>query len=153
MNFATVKNQATELFSNAPCLHQIESEEDYNEALALLDELVEDYDRFRPLIELLGNAIEHWEDHSPEFAEFNQRVANLDDGAAVLRTLMDQHQLKASDLEAEIGGKSLVSMILNGTRQLTRGHIQALSGRFHLDPSVFFNMAPESRISAAEELG
>ncbi|MCW8887081.1 MAG: transcriptional regulator [Motiliproteus sp.] len=138
MNFAIVKDKATELFLNAPCLYQIDNEDDYNEALALLDELVEDYDRFRPLIDLLGTAIEHWEEQAPEFAEFNQRVANLDDGVAVLRTLMDQHQLKASDLEAEIGGKSLVSMILNGTRQLTRSHIQALSERFHVNPSVFF---------------
>ena len=138
MNFATVKDQAAELFFNAPFLNQIENEKDYNDALALLDELVEDYDRFRPLIELLATAIAHWEEQAPEFTEFNQRVADLDDGVAVLCTLMDQHHLKASDLEAEIGGKSLVSMILNGNRQLTRSHIQALSARFHVNPSVFF---------------
>ena len=84
-------------------------------------------------------SIEKWEDQAPEFAEFNQRIAALDDGVAVLRTLMDQYQIKAEDLKAEIGSKSLVSMILGGSRKLTRDHIQSLSKRFRLEPSVFFH--------------
>ena len=81
--------------------------------------------------------IEKWENESEEFSEFNQRISQLNDGIAALKTLMDQHQLKVSDLKAEIGGKSLVSMILNGTRNLTIEHIQALSERFEISPVVF----------------
>jgi HTH-type transcriptional regulator/antitoxin HigA len=51
---------------------------------------------------------------------------------------MDQYQLKAEDLRNEIGNKSLVSMILNGSRNLTVDHIQALSNRFKIAPSAFF---------------
>ena len=73
------------------------------------------------------------------FSEFNKRISELDSGAAVLRTLMDQYQLKAEDLREEIGSKSLVSMILNGSRKLTLEHIQALSKRFKISPEVFFS--------------
>jgi Predicted transcription regulator containing HTH domain len=139
MDFAAVKIKAKELFAQASFLTEIRDEEDYDNALALMEELLEDYDEHRTLIGILANAIEEWENVAPEFAEFNQRVAQLDDGVAVLRTLIDQYQLKAEDLKEEIGSKSLVSMILNGTRNLTREHIQALSLRFKLNPAIFFH--------------
>ncbi len=139
MNFAQLKTQATDLFSEASFIHHIDNDADYEQALALMDELIEDYDQYKPLIELLSISIEKWENQAPEFAEFNQRIAALDDGVAVLRTLMDQYQIKAEDLKAEIGSKSLVSMILGGSRKLTRDHIQSLSERFRLEPSVFFH--------------
>lgn len=106
-----------------------------------MDELVEEYDKYLPLIEALSASIEKWEDEAAYFSAFNRRIAALDDDAAVLRALMDQHQLKADDLKDEIGGKSLVSMILNGSRNLTRAHIQALSRRFKISPAVFFRGA------------
>ncbi len=139
MNFAQLKTQANNLFSEASFMHHIGNDVDYAQALALMDELIEDYDQYLPLIELLSLAIERWENESEEFAEFNRRIAALDDGVAVLRTLMDQYQLKAEDLKVEIGSKSLVSMILSGSRKLTRDHIQSLSDRFKLEPSVFFH--------------
>jgi len=70
------------------------------------------------------------------FSEFNQRISELDDGVAVLKALMDH--LKAEDLREEIGSKSLVSMILNGSRSLSLYHIQSLSNRFKVSPSAFF---------------
>jgi HTH-type transcriptional regulator / antitoxin HigA len=140
MNFAAVKIKAKDLFAEASFISQIRDEADYENALALMDELIEDYDEHCVLISVLANAIEEWEDNAPEFAAFNQRVTQLDDGVAVLRTLMDQYQLKAEDLKNEIGSKSLVSMILNGSRNLTREHIQALSSRFRLNPAIFFHL-------------
>ena len=136
--FSNVKRKAESLFSEAVFLSRIHNEEEYEQALALMDELIEDYDRYLPLIEVLSRSIEIWENESGEFSDFNRRIEKLDDGIAVLRTLMDQHQLKADDLKNELGSKSLVSMILNGTRNLTREHIQALSQRFNISPSVFF---------------
>ena len=141
MDFAAVKIQAKDLFTQAGFITEIRNDTDYENALALLEELLEDYDDYRTLIGILTNTIEAWENVSSEFTAFNQRVAQLDDGVAVLRTLMDQYQLKADDLKNEIGGKSLVSMILNGSRNMTREHIQALSLRFNLNPSVFFRTA------------
>lgn len=138
MNFATVKSKAKALFDEASFISEIKNEADYENALALMEDLIEDYDENRTLISILAGSIEAWENISPEFEAFNQRIAQLDDGVAVLRTLIDQYQLKADDLKNEIGSKSLVSMILNGSRQLTREHIQALSLRFGLNPALFF---------------
>lgn len=139
MNFATVKAKAVDFFSEASFISHINNEADYGNALALMDELIEDYDTYLPLIEVLSVSIEKWENESEEFKEFNQRIADLDDGAAILKTLMDQYELKADDLKEELGSKSLVSMILSGSRKLTRDHIQALSERFKVAPSVFFH--------------
>ena len=58
----------------------------------------------------------------------------------MLRVLIDQHDLTVSDLQDEIGSKSLVSMILSGKRNLTKEHIQRLSQRFHISPSLFFDL-------------
>ncbi|WP_421292232.1 hypothetical protein [Aeromonas veronii] len=54
---------------------EIHCQEDYEQALALLDTLVDDYDANRALIELLSLAIELWEEQASEFAEFNRAVA------------------------------------------------------------------------------
>ena len=139
MNFARVKDKAKSLFEEAGFIGHIDSEADYQQALALMDELIESYDEYRPLIEVLAASIERWEEQADEFADFNRRIAELDGGVAVLRTLMDQYQLKTGDFQDEIGGKSMVSMILNGSRQLSREHIQALSKRFNISPALFFS--------------
>lgn len=141
MRFSNLKEKAEDLFSEASFIGRIHSEEDYEKALELMDELIEDYDRYLPLIEVLSASIEKWENESDQFSEFNKRIVELDDGVAVLRTLMDQYQLKGDDLRNELGSKSLVSMILNGSRNLTRNHIQALSQRFKISPAVFFHGA------------
>ncbi len=125
MSFLQVKEQARSLFSNASFLVHINNNEEY--------------DLYEPLIELLSASIERWENNAPEFAEFNRKVAALDSGAAVLRTIMDQYHLKTDDFKNEIGGKSMVSMILGGTRKLSKDHIQALCDRFKISPALFFN--------------
>ncbi|MFL0797320.1 MAG: helix-turn-helix domain-containing protein [Cellvibrionaceae bacterium] len=141
MNFTTIKSLASDLFQQAAFVTHIQTRAEYEMALALMDELIEDYDTYKPLIEILAASIEQWEDESTEFAEFNQRIEQLNDGVAVLRVLMDQYQLKAEDLKEDIGSKSLVSMILNGSRNLTLDHMQALAKRFKLQPAVFFSQS------------
>lgn len=138
-NFKQVKDTALELFSMAGFVGHIKNEEEYHAALKLMDELIEEYDLYKPLIEVLSVSIERWEDESDEFAAFNARVDALDNGVATLRTLMDQYQLKADDLKDVIGGRSLVSMILNGTRKLTKEHIQSLSDKYNISPALFFS--------------
>ena len=138
MNISSVKAKAVDLFTEAGFVSHIHNESEYEQALELMDDLIEDYDTYLPLIEVLSATIEKWENESEDFSEFNKRISDLDDGVAVLKTLMDQYQLKSEDLREDIGSKSLVSMILNGSRNLTKEHIQALSNRFKLEPSVFF---------------
>lgn len=40
-----------------------------------MDELVDDYDTNKQLIELLATSIERWEDGADEFADFNKALA------------------------------------------------------------------------------
>ncbi|BCG65850.1 MAG: HTH-type transcriptional regulator/antitoxin HigA [Methyloprofundus sp.] len=138
MNFQEVKEQASALFSNAEFLVHIKNQEEYESALSLMDELIEEYDLYKSLIDILSNSIEEWENSAKEFSEFNGQIKKMDSSVAVLRTLMQQYGLKTNDFKNEIGGKSMVSMILNGSRMLSRHHIQALSTRFHISPAVFF---------------
>ena len=139
MSYAALKNTAQKLSEQASFLVEITSNDEYEQALALMDDLIDDYDNQKVLIELLSKSIERWEDSDDgEFAEFNQRTTDGDPAVSVLRVLMDQHNLTGADLP-EIGSKSLVSKILNERdRQLTRQHIDALSKRFNISPALFF---------------
>jgi|LSQX01.3.fsa_nt_gb HTH-type transcriptional regulator/antitoxin HigA len=121
-----------------PFLTRIENAQDYKQALAMMDELIDSYDANRTLIDILAASIEAWEDSAPEFAEFNSAVSKLD-GIDVLKTLMEQHGLGVNDLP-ELGSKSTVSKLLNRSegRKLNRNHIEALSCRFGMSPAVFF---------------
>jgi HTH-type transcriptional regulator/antitoxin HigA len=107
MDFSSVKEKAVDFFTEASFISHIDCEPEYEQALALMDELIEDYEMYRPLIEVLSRSIEKWENESESFSEFNQRIEALDDGVAVLTTLMDQYRLKAEDPREEIGSKSL----------------------------------------------
>lgn len=137
MNVAMLKEQAKALFSSASFITQICNEQDYESALALMDNLIDDYDEQKPLIEILSISIEKWEEKSDEFTEFNTQIKSLDSGVTVLRVLMDQHKLNTTDFKSEIGGKSMVSMILNKKRKLSLEHIKALASRFSIAPQLF----------------
>jgi len=141
MSYSALKKTAQRLQNQATFLVEITNQEEYEKALALMNELIDDYDNQLILIELLSKSIDQWESKSPEFAEFNERIDQANPAVSALRLLMDQHGLGVNDLP-EIGSKSYVSKILNQRdRQLTRQHIEALSQRFQVSPALFFNVA------------
>ncbi|MFZ0273297.1 MAG: helix-turn-helix domain-containing protein [Acidobacteriaceae bacterium] len=59
-------------------------------------------------------------------------------GVEVLKELMDANGLRQKDLAEDLGGESIVSLILQGKRLLNRQQIERLSERFRLSPAVFF---------------
>lgn len=136
MNYAETIKAANALTKLLPFLSVNPTKEDYHDALDLVEYLIE-RDPDNPLIDLLTAKIDRYENASPEFAEFNARVASIPSGVALLRTLMDQHKLMQSDLENEVGKKSLVSRILSGQRSLTLDHMRALAKRFNVPVSAF----------------
>lgn len=138
MNIQNITTLAHELQGEMPFMDGINTPEEHQEALTMMDELTKDYDNNLLFIDLPWPKIEHYEKNAPEFSEFNQRIANLDSGASMLRLLMDQYQLKMSDFKNEIGVKSVVSMIVNEKRKLTAMHIKRLSDRFNISPALFF---------------
>jgi HTH-type transcriptional regulator/antitoxin HigA len=121
-----------------PLAREIQTPEEHEQALAQIEDLLEDYATNQIVIEALSKAIEQYESTASEFKAFNRRQEHVDSAVAMLRLLMEQHDLNTTDFEAEIGKKSLVSQILNGHKQLTRRHIENLAKRFNISPAQFF---------------
>ena len=124
-NAARAVKATRELVNAVPFLGGSDSEDDYREALELVEYLIEEDDT-NPLIDFLASRIAEYENNNEKFV-----------GVALLRTLIDQHNLTYADLKNEIGSKSLVSQILSGQRSLTISHIKALSARFGVKPEWF----------------
>jgi HTH-type transcriptional regulator/antitoxin HigA len=59
-------------------------------------------------------------------------------GVEVLKELMDTNGLRQKDLAEDLGGESIVSLILKEKRQLNRQQMEKLRQRFHVSPAVFF---------------
>ncbi|EIP3952767.1 helix-turn-helix domain-containing protein [Salmonella enterica] len=127
---------ANDLAVIVPFLGATASRSDYDEALKLVEYLLEN-EPDSPLVDMLISKIEVYEDNSPEFEEFNTRISAGKGGVSMLRVLMEQHGLNQSDFENEIGKRSLVSRILSGERALTLDHMRALAARFGIPVSVF----------------
>lgn len=82
------------------------------------------------LMETIGSRIEEYE---------NERYAELQgDAVGCLKSLMEEHHLKQSDLK-ELGSQGVVSEILSGRRKLNIRQIKALSKRFNISPAVFID--------------
>ena len=113
-NAARAVKATRELVNAVPFLGGSDSEDDYREALELVEYLIEEDDT-NPLIDFLASRIAEYENNNEKFAEFDKAVAAMPVGVALLRTLIDQHNLTYADLKNEIGSKSLVSQILSGT--------------------------------------
>ena len=125
----------------APYLH-ITDEKHYEEALELIESLLEEAkdsrdDPLNAVIDMLGHAIEVYENENEALALFEKHAMAQPSDLAMLRLLMDQHDLGVSDLP-EIGSKSMVSRVLSGQRSLSKKHIQALAKRFGINAGLFF---------------
>jgi len=121
-------------FQQVSGVRHITSDNDYDEAVALADSLVdpgamESHHPCHSLFLVMADLI----------YAFDQRqyARTQVHGVDLLRFLMEQHSLKQGQLP-EIGSQSVVSEILAGKRDLTVSHIRGLSERFGLSPAVFF---------------
>ena len=137
MNLQRIERGLSSIAAEASFILNIDNKTEHEQALALMEQLIEDYDKHEPLIDLFCISIEKYESTADEFKVFNQSISEMDSGLSVLAVLMDQHDLNTTDFENEIGGKSLVSMILNKKRPLNLGHIRKLAARFNVPPQFF----------------
>ncbi len=85
--------------------------------------------RLMPLLDLVTKEVETYEAKHQTLPEAEP--------AAVLAYLMEEHNLKQTDLAEELGGQSIVSAILNGKRELNTRQVKALAKRFNVSPAVF----------------
>lgn len=114
-------------------LFSIRDEDAYDRAIVTLNALIDEVgnDEQHPLYELLdtlGTVIHAYEEKHHPIPECS--------GVEVLRFLMEEHQFEPSDL-TELGPPNIVLEILNGDRDLTVTHIQALAETFQVSPAVF----------------
>lgn len=121
-----------ELQSLAP-LRVIRSEQEYDRAIEVLNELLDTVgdDETHPLYELLdtlSTLIQNYEE-----SHFPPPVTV---GSNVLRFLMEEHELAPSDLP-EIGDTQAVDELLTGKRELSVGDVQRLARRFGVSPATF----------------
>ena len=111
----------------------IRSKAEYERAVATLDSIIDEIgeEETHPLADLaeaLGVFVEaydkaHYQTPSPS-------------PRAMLRFLMEQHDLGQSDLP-EIGSQGVVSEILSGKRSMNVRQLSRLAKRFNVSPSVF----------------
>ena len=126
------KQTQTHWASIAPIL-SIRNEREYDQAVKRMNQLLDEIgdEQRHPLyglLDALGTMIHAYEEiHHPM-----PKVASRE----VLRQLMEEHDLKQSDLP-ELGSQGVVSEILNGKRELNRRQIGALAKRFGVSPAVF----------------
>ncbi len=91
----------------------------------------------RQLMELLTVLIE-------AFEEKRYPATQQSSAVEVLRELMAANDLQQKNLIDIFGTPSIVSEVLHGKRNMTTGHIQQLSERFHVSPELFFNFSANS---------
>ena len=113
----------------------IESEEDYEQNLEMMDRLMKkDENALSPeedrLLRLLAVLVEDYESrHYP--------IDMTSDPAVTLRELMRERELKQVDMVEIFGSQGTVSQVLNGKREISKAQARKLSARFHLPIDVF----------------
>lgn len=85
---AEVTKLAASIVANLPIIKGIHSAEEHEQALALMDVLLEDYDANLVVIEALCNVITRYEDQSEEFEAFNYRQSELEPAVAMQTVIM-----------------------------------------------------------------
>ncbi|MEL0590771.1 MAG: transcriptional regulator [Planktothrix rubescens PR222] len=72
--------------------------------------------------------------------EYEQQQEPIPDiyGVELLKSLIEDNELRQKDLVSIFKTESIVSDILNGKRELTKRHIEELAQFFHVSPAVFF---------------
>jgi HTH-type transcriptional regulator/antitoxin HigA len=146
MNIATAKKLEDSFLSFFETAHraiEIETEEDYEFALDLVEHLMtkaedREGEPLLRMIDMIAGSIDKYEKCLESMTRFSQEVEAVDPGVSTLRVLINQHNLSYADLQEEIGSKSLVSQILSGSKNLTRAHIANLTKRFNISPELFF---------------
>ncbi len=114
-------------------LGPLHTKTEYDRAVAVLDDILDEIGQqethsLADLAETLTHSIEAYENiHIP--------LPNTS-APAILRSLMEDHDLAQSDLP-EIGSQGVVSEILAGKRDLNVRQIAQLAERFSVSPVVF----------------
>ncbi|MGO2234602.1 MAG: hypothetical protein ACTH5B_11060 [Marinomonas sp.] len=85
-----ITQMANAIVAQLPILNGISNSDEHQQALILLEELLERYDENLIIIEALSNVIARYEDGAAEFDTFNKRQIAINPETAMLKLLIDQ---------------------------------------------------------------
>lgn len=85
-----ITQMARAILAQLPILNGIENSDEHQQALILLEGLLENYDENLIIIEALSSIITRYEDEAEEFAAFNKRQVAINPVTAKLKVLLDQ---------------------------------------------------------------
>ena len=120
-----------------------------SEALPKRIETDEEFDRLVEIMERLSRAMACGKATPEErtlhallstlVKEYDDRVYPVPPGdpIEVLGYLMEQRDLRPTDLSSVFGARSIASMVLSRKRELSKTHIRKLAEYFHVSPALF----------------
>jgi HTH-type transcriptional regulator/antitoxin HigA len=121
----------------------ITSEAQYDQVVSQINNLIDKEElssEEQEMLNLLGTLLTVYEnEHYPD-EHFTHR------GIALVRALMDENELKQTDLLPIFKTKSIVSAVLNGKRRLTVEHINRLAAFFSLPHELFFEPLAKEKV-------
>jgi HTH-type transcriptional regulator / antitoxin HigA len=114
--------------------HAIRDETDYDNVIAFMDKLLA-----RPkLTKGQTQFFETWSILISAYEDVHHAIdASGISGLSMLKYLLEQNDMTASDLGVLLGNRSLGSKILRGERELSKTHLRILANRFKVDAGVF----------------
>ncbi len=116
-------------------LRPIHDSLDLENATEILDAMAIHHDHLSPdqadYFDVLASLVAAYE------AEHDPLVLPKSSPLQTLKSLVELHQMSASDLGRILGNRELGSKILRGTRKLTLNHIKKLARKFRLEPGIF----------------
>jgi HTH-type transcriptional regulator / antitoxin HigA len=111
----------------------IETEEENDRMLAIVESLMDKGDDLSPEEEKLFKLLVHL------IQDFERRFYQPESATPleVLNELMAANNLRQTDLVPIFGSKSVVSEVINGKRGISKAHAKALADFFHTSTDVF----------------
>jgi HTH-type transcriptional regulator/antitoxin HigA len=110
------------------------------EPLVLAD-LTEDQDDY---LDTVSNLIAAYEEE--RFPHLSRKLSPVE----MLRLILEETGMSASNLGRLLGDRSVVSAILTGRRQLSKNHIRILCEKFKLDPLALLEAGPRKSHEGAK---
>ncbi len=132
--FKNIPTNYSELVALFP-LRPIHDSVDLDNATEILDAMALHHDHFSAdqadYFDVLASLVAAYE------AEHDPLILPKTSPLQTLKSLVELHQMSASDLGRILGNRELGSKILRGTRKLTLNHIKKLARRFRVEPGLF----------------
>lgn len=119
-------------------LRPLRTEAEYDEAVQILDSLA-----VRPEGTLSPGEQDYFDTLTLLVQEYDGRHFQMKmerlSALEVLKYLMGQNEMRATDLGRLLGNRPLASLILHGRRALSKTHIRILADHFKVDPGLFLD--------------